>query len=357
MVFWMHRLSGGEAMVSINEQGSAVQADDARRSVLFTSPRDRRFDAKPPLFPGDRPRPGAPLPPLVPVVMGLLTSLLFSAGLAWYLSKPIRHLRAAFKALASGQLDTRVGLAMGTRRDELADLGREFDHMAHRIATLMVAQRRLLHDVSHELRSPLARLHAAVGLARQQPDKTDASLDRIEREARRLDELVGEVLTLSRLEAGVAGTAAEELDLVELLESIIEDARFEAAGKNVAVEYAGIEEIRIKGHAELILRAIENILRNAVKHTPSGKTVRVETDSTSDGRRVHLRILDQGPGVPEAQLAAIFEPFFRGGGDTQSGFGLGLAIARRAVEVHGGSLVARNGPEGGLLIEMVLPVE
>ncbi len=168
---------------------------------------------------------------------------------------------------------------------------------------------------------------------------------------------MGEVLTLSRLEAGVAGTASQEIDLVELLESIIEDARFEAAAKDIAIEYAGITEIRIKGHAELILRAIENTLRNAVKHTPPGKTVRVETDSTLDGRRVRLRILDQGPGVPEAQLASIFEPFFRGVGDTQSGFGLGLAIARRAVEVHGGSIIARNRPEGGLQIEMVLPVE
>lgn len=333
-----------------------VQMEDGHRYVLFISALDRRFDAKSLSFSGRRSPPAAPLLPVMPVIMGLLTSLLFSAGLAWYLSKPIRHLGAAFKAMASGQLDTRVEPAIGRRRDELADLGREFDHMAQRIGTLMVAQRRLLHDVSHELRSPLARLHAAVGLARQQPDKTDASLDRIEREAGRLDELVGEVLTLSRLEAGVAGIAAEEVDLGELLESILEDARFEAAAKNVIVEYAGLTEIRIQGHAELILRAIENILRNAVKYTPPGETVRVETESTSDGR-VHLRILDQGPGVPEAQLASIFEPFFRGGADTQTGFGLGLAIARRAMEAHGGSIIARNRPEGGLRIEMVLPVE
>lgn len=341
---------------SYPQQVRAVQAEDGHRYVLFIAVPDQPFDAKPPPFPGSQSPPGGPWLPVVPIVAGLLTSLLFSAGLAWYLSKPIRHLRAAFDALGRGHLDTRVGLAIGRRRDELADLGREFDHMALRIDTLIEAQRRLLHDVSHELRSPLARLHAAVGLARQQPDKTDASLDRIEREAGRLDQLVGEVLTLSRLEAGVPGAPAEEIDLDELLESIIEDARFEAAAKDVVVEYAGIEAIRIKGHTELILRAIENIVRNAVKHTPPGGTVRVETDSTPDGRCVHLRMFDQGPGVPEAQLASIFDPFFRGGGDTQNSFGLGLAIAHRAVEVHGGSIIARNRPEGGLWIEMVLPV-
>lgn len=299
---------------------------------------------------------GPPGGPLVPIVAGFLTSVMFSAGLAWYLSKPIRHLRSAFGALAEGQLATRVGPAMGRRRDELADLGRAFDDMAGRIGTLVDAQRRLLHDVSHELRSPLARLHAAIGLARQQPEETNASFDRIEREAGRLDDLVGEVLTLSRLEAGVLGARPRDFDLGELLDAILTDARFEAAAKGVAVQCTGLEasEMPVRGHAELILRAIENIVRNAIKHTPPGSTVTVELAPAADERHLGLAVTDQGPGVPEAQLGSIFEPFFRGA-DDPSGYGLGLPIAHRAVAAHGGSINARNRPSGGLRVNLVLP--
>jgi two-component system OmpR family sensor kinase len=338
------------------QQIRTVQTNDGHRYVLFTPERGRQFDLQLPKHPEDIPPPSATLLPVLPVIMGLLTSLLFSAVLAWYLAKPIRYLRAGFESFAKNQFDTQVSLAMGRRRDELADLGREFDHMAHQITTLMAAQRHLLHDVSHELRSPLARLQAAIGLARQQPDKIDTSLDRIEREAGRLDELVGEVLTLSRLEAGVTNSVKEEFDLTELLDSVIEDARFEASTKNVAVNYLESHEILINADAELIHRTLENILRNAVKHTPPGLSIQVEMDSSLDGRQVHLRISDQGHGVADEQLTSVFEPFFRGSGNSQIGFGLGLAIARRAVEVHGGSITARNKPEGGLQIELILPI-
>ena len=338
------------------QQIRTVQADDGHRYVLFISEHARQFDTKRPQHPEGPFPPDATFLPVLPVIMGLLTSLLISAVLAWYLAKPIRYLRAGFESLAKNQLDTPVSLAMGKRRDELADLGLEFDRMAHQITTLMAAQRHLLHDVSHELRSPLARLQAAIGLARQQPDRIDTSLDRIEREVGRLDELVGEVLTLSRLEAGVTNSIKEEFDLTELLDSIVEDARFEASTKNVEVNYLECQETRINADAELIHRALENILRNAVKHTPPGLSIQVEMDSSSNGRQVHLRISDQGPGVADEQLASIFEPFFRGSGNSQMGFGLGLAIARRAVEIHGGSITARNQPEGGLQIEVVLPV-
>jgi len=338
------------------QQIRTLQANDGHRYVLFVPEHAQKFDLKlPPHRAG--PFPSKPtLLPVLPVIMGLITSLLISAVLAWYLAKPIRYLRAGFESLANNQFHTQVSLAMGRRRDELADLGREFDRMAHQITTLMAAQRHLLHDVSHELRSPLARLQAAIGLARQQPNKIDTSLDRIEREAGRLDELVGEVLTLSRLEAGVSNTVKDEFDLTELLESVIEDARFEASAKNVAVNYLENHAIRINADAELIHRALENILRNAIKHTPPGLSVQVNIDASLDSRQMQIRIADQGPGVPDEQLTSIFEPFFRGGGSSQNGFGLGLAIARRAVEVHGGSITARNKPEGGLEIEMVLPI-
>jgi two-component system OmpR family sensor kinase len=339
------------------QQIRTVQENDGHRYILFIPEHAQQFNLKRPQHPPEGPfPPDATLLPVLPVIMGLLTSLLISAVLAWYLAKPIRYLRAGFESLAKSQFDTQVSLAMGRRRDELADLGREFDRMAHQITTLMAAQRHLLHDVSHELRSPMARLQAAIGLARQQPEKIDTSLDRIELEAGRLDELVGEVLTLSRLEAGVTNSVKEEIDLTELLDSVIEDARFEASAKNVAVNYLESHDIRINADAELIHRALENILRNAVKYTPPGLSIQVEIDFSLDGRQVSLSISDQGPGVADEQLTSVFEPFFRGSGNSQIGFGLGLAIARRAVEVHGGSITVRNKPEGGFQIELILPI-
>lgn len=338
------------------QQIRTVQANDGHRYVLFIPEHGLQLDPNRPPHPVGPLPPNATLLPVLPVMMGLLTSLFFSAVLAWYFAKPIRYLRAGFERLAKNQFDAPVSFAMDKRRDELADLGIEFDRMAHQITTLMAAQRHLLHDVSHELRAPLARLHAAIGLARQEPDTAYTNLDRIEREARRLDELVGEVLTLSRLEAGVTHTTKEELNLGELLQFVMEDARFEAVSKDVKVNYSSNHEMPIKADAELIHRALENILRNAVKHTPPGSSIQVDTDYALDNRQVRISISDQGPGVADDQLTSIFEPFFRSGINSQNSFGLGLAIARRAIEVHGGSIVARNMPEGGLQIEMVLPI-
>lgn len=336
-----------------------VTADDGHTYLLFMPGPERDGEAsQPPYFGPSRGFVhGRPPPsPVLPIVSGVIASLLFSAWLAWYLAKPIRHLRSAFSAVAAGRLETRVAASMGRRRDEMADLGREFDHMAGQIKTLMDAQQRLLHDVSHELRSPLARLQAAIGLARQKPDRTDATLERIEREALRLDELVGELLTLSRLEAGVTG-AMEEIDLDELLEGIVEDARFEAEAKGVRLEAVTCGGT-LQGGWELLHRAIENVLRNALKHSPAGGSVAIESHPDAHLGQLHLAVADQGPGVAEAELDAIFQPFFRsGGGVGKGGFGLGLAIARRAVEAHGGTIRAVNQPAGGLRVEIVLPLD
>ena len=298
-----------------------------------------------------------PPSPLLPISIGILASLGFSALLAWYLAKPIRHLRGAFDAVAAGKLETRIGPGMGQRRDEIADLGRDFDRMAGQLQILLGSQRRLLHDVSHELRSPLARLQAAIGLARQQPEKLDASLDRIERESGRLDELVGELLTLSRLEAGMSGAADEEVDLVELVAGIADDARFEAEANGRQVRFSGKGEIVVKVRAELLHRAFENVIRNAVKYTGEGTAVEVRIERRTAPNRLIVTVADRGPGVPGSDLQAVFEPFFRGGaGVKTTGFGLGLAIARRAIEAHGGSIRALNRPDGGLRVEIVLPV-
>ena len=299
---------------------------------------------------------GAPPSPLLPISIGILASLGFSALLAWYLAKPIRHLRGAFDAAAVGKLDTRIGPRMGRRRDEIADLGRDFDRMAQQLQILVGSQRRLLHDVSHELRSPLARLQAAIGLARQQPQKLDASLDRIERESGRLDELVGELLTLSRLEAGMSGTADEEVDLVELVAGIADDARFEAEASGRQVQFSGEGAAIVKVRAELLHRAFENVIRNAVKYTRENTTVEVKIERRAAPDRLIVTVADRGPGIPESDLQAVFEPFFRGEtGVATAGFGLGLAIARRAIEAHGGSVRALNRPGGGLRVEIALP--
>ena len=297
-----------------------------------------------------------PPSPLLPISIGILASLGFSALLAWYLAKPIRHLRSAFDAVAAGKLETRIGPRMGRRRDEIADLGRDFDRMAGQLQILVGSQRRLLHDVSHELRSPLARLQAAIGLTRQQPEKLETSLDRIERESGRLDELVGELLTLSRLEAGMSGAADEEVNLVELVSSIADDARFEAEAHGRQVRFSGEGEVLVKVRAELLHRAFENVIRNAVKYTCEGTAVEVKVERRVAPDRLIVTVADQGPGVPESDLPAIFEPFFRGAaGAATAGFGLGLAIARRAIEAHGGSIRALNRPNGGLRVEIVLP--
>ena len=338
------------ALAAAGDEASPVRrvvAGDGRAYLLFA-----RADARPGR--GRPPRP-QPLPAWVPVGLGLFASLAFSALLAWYLTRPLRHLRQALSALSEGRMQTRVGGLMGRRRDEIADLGHDFDRMAQRLQRLVAAQRRLLHDVSHELRSPLARMQAAIGLARQDPRKQEAMLDRVEREAERLDELVGGLLTLSRLEAGADDAPKVAVDLVDLAAGVAADARFEARAAGREVRFTATTEATVSGWPELLQRAIENVIRNAVKFTADGSTVEVTVSSGASGR-VQVAVADRGPGVREEALTAMFEPFRRVGEGDAPGFGLGLAIARRAVEAHGGGIVARNRPDGGLLMEIVLPL-
>jgi two-component system, OmpR family, sensor kinase len=279
-------------------------------------------------------------------------------SLAWYFSKPIHSLRSAFEAVAGGDLDTRLGSDMGLRRDELADLGRDFDSMAERLRKLVEGQRRLLHDVSHELRSPLARLQAAIGLARQQPEKIEASLARIEHESVRMEQLIDELLTLSKLEATVPGDATDEIDLGELLLHVLDDAKFEAEANDRGLEFNGNCAVLVAGNPELLQRAIENVVRNALKHTAVGSNVEVTAQADAVRKEIRIAVLDRGPGVPPGELQAIFEPFFRGAGAVRNsdGHGLGLAIAQRVIRSHGGRIVAANRESGGLCIDIILPV-
>lgn len=296
--------------------------------------------------------------PIEPMVAAMLASLVFAALLARYFSKPIRNLRSAFEAATTGNLEVRIGPVMGKRRDELADLGRNFDLMADHLRSLMGGQRRLLHDVSHELRSPLARLQAAIGLIRQQPEKQETYLQRIEQESVRMDKLVGELLTISRLEAGVISSMNEVISMDELISDVVVDACFEAGESGHTVEFSDNSKSIIKGNAELLHRAIENVVRNAIRHTPAGSKVSVGIRSINNSSNVLISITDQGPGIPEKELSGIFEPFFRGSGmKSTDGHGLGLAIARRVVEAHGGTISASNRAGGGLCVEIVLPVK
>ena len=242
---------------------------------------------------------------------------------------------------------------MGKRRDELADLGHDFDRMSSHLRALMDGQRRLLHDVSHELRSPLARLHAAIGLARQQPARLEDSLQRIEREGERMNRLVGELLTLSRLEAGV-NAPLEWLDLDELIGDLVEDARFEAAARGVTVNCQNDSNLQVHANAELLHRAIENVLRNALRFSPVNGVVMLVV-SALGANHCQIVIEDQGPGVPVEELEKIFAPFFRGEGSGE-GYGLGLAIARRVVLAVNGTIHAENRLEGGLRVVLGMPV-
>jgi two-component system, OmpR family, sensor kinase len=312
--------------------------------------------------PPRRPRPALlywphNLPPPSAVAATLAASLVTALLLAWYVAKPIRSLREAFDAAAGGDLERRIASRIGTRNDELADLGRDFDRMASRLQSSMEGQRRLLHDVSHEMRSPLARLQAAVGILRQQPEQAAAMISRIEDETTRIDQLVGELLTLSRLEAGEWVGEEEEVDLQELVAEVVRDATFEAQARGRQVIWEKRASALSRARPELLHSAIENLVRNALKHAPESRSVWVETVVEPQPAQYRIRVLDEGNGVAEEELANLFTPFFRGtASGALEGHGLGLAIARRCVEAHGGTIRADNRPGGGLCVEIVLPL-
>lgn len=311
----------------------------------------------PPYLEGRPPHKSLLRSPLLPLAAGSIVSLLFAGLLAWYFAKPIRSLRQAFESVSSGKLESRVGGSMGRRKDELADLGSDFDHMADRLQGLLDSQRRLLHDISHEVRSPLARLQAAADLIRQQPERAIELCERLERDTKRIDVLVGELLTLSRLEAGVIESRDNRINMRDLASDVVDDAQFEAKANNRTVILSVHDSLVVTGSQELLHRAIENVIRNAIRHTPEGGQISVEISRNSDESSMKLMVLDQGPGVPEKELGAIFEPFVRSE-EVQSleGHGLGLAIAKRVVEAHGGTISASNRKPSGLCIEITLPL-
>ena len=280
-----------------------------------------------------------------------------SFWLAHTLSSPVAPLRRATRRLSNGDLSARAGEKATRRRDEIGELARDFDAMAERIEALVGSQQRLLRDVSHELRSPLARLRVALELARSRAGEgAGMALDRIERETGRLDELIGQLLLLERLEGGVDHMMVENFDLTGMIAGVVDDAGFEAEAQNRVISFSAAGTCPINGRPELLRSAFDNVIRNAVLHTPEG--TKVEVELRRETGMVEISVRDHGPGVADADLDRIFEPFCRvdeARERASGGVGLGLAIARRATEAHGGTLSARANAEGGLEVVATLP--
>jgi signal transduction histidine kinase len=278
----------------------------------------------------------------------LLTALLLCWALARYLSSPIEKLRKATQKLAAGNLSARVADQIGNRHDELAALARDFDLMAERIESLITSQQRLSRDVSHELRSPLARMNVALEIAKQKMNGDTAPvLARIEAESQRLNDMISRLLTLSKLETGSQDFDRRELNFRSLVEQVASDADFEANAKGKSVKMTSAVDCRVVGSENLIRSAVENVLRNAVRYTREG--TEVEVSLTNGDGKATLRVADHGTGVPEAELSNLFRPFYRVGEARDrgsGGTGLGLAIAEQAIKLHKGSISARNTGDG-----------
>lgn len=290
----------------------------------------------------------------VQLVLALFISGIMSLMLTWSLVRPIEKLRKTVRALAHGTLDARAGSSVSRRSDEIGELGRDFDDMATRIEDLVSAQQRLLSNVSHELRSPLTRLQVAMGIVRQKaPDGLDRALDRIERESDRLENMIAQILKLSRFENDMHHIEWQIIDLDDIVTKVVEDARFEAVPRKIGIELAIDKPLRMTGDAQLLHSTVDNVLRNALRFSPENGHIKVcmQQQNTT----VLIRIIDQGPGVPEDKLARLFDPFYRLD-QSNTGAGLGLNIALQAVQLHEGRISATNAEPTGLAVQIKIPL-
>jgi signal transduction histidine kinase len=277
---------------------------------------------------------------------------LFCYGFARYLTNPVRELQRVVDCFGNGDFSARARVSRG---DEIGNLARTFNVMAERIQLLMSAERRLLLDISHELRSPLARLSVAVELARMGED-VQAHLNRIQKEADRLNALVGELLQVTRAEGDASRLRSQQVSLNELIAAIVDDGKVEAEARGCDITFTSTSEVTLAGDPELLRRALENIVRNAIRYSPTGKHVEVRLFASP--QRATIEVRDYGPGVPEESLTRLFDAFYRVEADrdrASGGVGLGLAIARRAIELHQGTVTAHNA-NPGLRVVIDLPL-
>ncbi len=295
-------------------------------------------------------------PLMLPVLAGLTVSVISALLLARRFVVPIGIIGSGLSDLAHGRLDRRIALDLSGSDRAFLRVGKLFDEAATQLETLYRNRDRLFHDISHEIRSPLARLQAAIGLLRKSPGRVEAMTDRMEGDIRRMDSLVDEILTLARInQVQAQDLQIEELDLVDIIALIVSDANFEGASRNVTCRYAGVDEMKVNGSLELLHRALENITRNALRYTKPGTEVLIRGIRLKDFHEVTVE--DDGPGVATSELSRLSEPFYRAEDQQNTaGTGLGLAIAVQAIRAHGGSLTAENRQEGGLRVVVALPI-
>jgi len=293
------------------------------------------------------------LPILTPLGIGLVVSLICAMLLARRFVRPIRRIAAGLAAVSRGDLDRRIGQDLDRSEPAIADVGRAFDVAAAKLQELTESRSRLFHDISHEIRSPLARLQTQTALLRRNPARLPAMLDRMDGDIERIDQLVDEVLTLARTERRASETMKRvRIDLVDILDPILRDAELEGQARGIGLNYSGPQHLPILGDPELLHRAIENIIRNALRYAPEGS--RVEVHLAAAGTRAELTVADRGSGVAPAQVEAIFQAFVRD--ESRDGIGLGLAIAANAIRLHGGTIAARNRDGGGFAVSCILPL-
>lgn len=299
-------------------------------------------------------------------LLRLLSALLVSGMICFlfvrYLTTPIKKLQIAVRRFAQGDLQVRVSKQMGNRKDEIANLGKDFDAMAAQIETLMHAHERLLRDIAHELRSPLTRLNVALEITRKHTDeKAKRFIDRIGQEADKLSQLITQLLTLSRIENVDKVFQKKQIALEEIVSRIAQDAAFEGQGRDCRVVFDCKDHCLILAEGNLIRSAIENVVRNALRFAPIGSQIEIvqEIEKTKEGPVVKVTVRDSGPGVAEEALNDLFRPFFRADHPkdrASGGTGLGLAIAHRAITLHQGQIHAKNRSHGGLTVQMQLPI-
>ena len=293
---------------------------------------------------------------ILQILAVILTAGLVCYALARHFSSPIGKLRFATQKFAEGDLQTRVAPEIGKRRDEVAKLARDFDEMAERIETLVSSEKRLTQDISHELRSPLARMNVALELARVKANaETKPLLERLETESYRLNEMISRLLMLSKLETRSENFEKREVNLTKIVEQIAADADFEAQANNKSVVILHKDSVKVFGNENLLRSAVENVLRNAVKY--SKDETNIEISLKNGGKNAEIIVRDYGAGVPENEIANLFRPFYRvhtARDRKTGGIGLGLAIAERAVNAHNGTISAKN-LEDGLAVQINLP--